>query len=414
MRVLGIIAEYNPFHNGHLYHLKTSLHQTKADYTIAVMSGSFLQRGEPAVFSKTVRAKMAVEAGVDLVLELPTAYAVRSAPDFAFGGIKILSAAQVVDFLSFGSESGDLTALKKAAAITANEPPAVSRLIRQYLKEGSSYPKAQMLAWQKYDPPTAKILQTPNNILGIEYLKALEHLSSRIIPLTFSRFKSNYHDTVMQDDGFASASAIRECCFTDKNTAAILENLRPFVPKTALTEIKQALTDHTGPVRLEDFSSPLLALLQRTPASELSSYPDITEGLEKRLHRLAKAAENINAFLEQAKTKRYTRVRLQRILIYLMLNLTKEKLDLFNQAGGPQYLRVLAFSQRSAPLLKELRKKASLPVIQKITKDSKGLNSPAQQMLELDLLASDIYRLGQPKVSPGAADFQLPYRSKSR
>lgn len=413
MRVLGIIAEYNPFHNGHLYHLKTSLHQTKADYTIAVMSGSFLQRGEPAVFPKAVRAKMAVEAGIDLVLELPTAYAVRSAPDFALGGIKILSAAQIVDFISFGSESGDIEALKKAAEATANEPQTVSRLIRQYLKEGCSYPKAQMLAWQKYDSATAEILQTPNNLLGIEYLKALKQLHSKIVPFTFSRFKSNYHDTSMQD-GFASASAIRECCFTQKSTAAILESIQPFVPKPALAEIKQALADNTGPVKLEDFSSLLLALLQRTPASELSFYPDITEGLEKRLHRLAKTAENIPVFLEQAKTKRYTRVRLQRILIYLLLNLTKEKLDLFNQTGGPQYLRVLAFSQQSTPLLKEMRKRASLPIIQKITKDSRGLSSPAQQMLELDLLASDIYRLGQPKVSKGAADFQLPYRAKSR
>lgn len=271
-----------------------------------------------------------------------------------------------------------------------------------------------MLAWQKYNSSTAKILQTPNNILGIEYLKALEQLNSKIIPLTFSRFKSNYHDTIMQDDCFASASAIRECFFSHKNTTAILETLQHFVPKTALTEIKQSLVDYTGPVKLEDFNAPLLALLQRTSVSELSSYPDITEGLEKRLHRLARTAENIKVFLEQAKTKRYTRVRLQRILIYLMLNLTREKLNLFNQAGGPQYLRILAFSKRSAPLLRELRKKSSLPIIQKLTKDSKNLNCLAQQMLELDLLASDIYRLGQPKVSQGAADFQLPYRSKSR
>lgn len=399
MKVLGIVAEYNPFHNGHLYHLQESLRQTRADYTICVMSGHFLQRGEPALLDKWARTRMALEAGIDLVIELPFAYAVRSAQDFAFGALTILEATGVVDYLSFGSELGKLDELQSLAEILVKEPPELGILIKQELTSGRPYPQAQARALQTLFPNFSKEIWQPNNILALEYLKALIELESKIEPLTIRRKQVQYHDLEISEN-FASATGIRELIRKGKTRSfsplETLEPIRSVVPESTLALLAEEFSLGKGPIFLEDFSQIILSSLRKSSPEEIAKHPDVIEGLEQRIKRKAHQATNLENLITEIKTKRYTRTRIQRILIYHLLNFSSELALLFRQAKGPQYLRILGVSVRGMDLLKEIRQKSTLPIIQKVTsyKKEKSSYSPAlEKMLKLDFLATDLYCL---------------------
>jgi len=391
LQVLAIIAEYNPFHNGHFYQLQESLRKIKADYTIAIMSGNFLQRGEPALVDKWIRTKMALAAGIDLVLELPFVYAVRSAQDFAYGAVNILEATGVVNYLSFGSEIGDLSLLQKVSSLIQEENEQLNKQIKEELSLGLPYPQAQSQALQKIHPHFDPNIWQPNNILALEYLKSLKKLNSSIQPLTINRKSANYHDLEIMGN-FASASGIREIIKAQQNTSPdkILSTLEKVIPPTSRQILGEEFKLGNGPIFAEHFSQVLLSTLRKIPTEILQKQPDVIEGLEKRIKAKAQTAVDWSDLVEQIKTKRYTRTRIQRILIHHLLNFTKEDVALFKSQA--EYIRILGFSAKAHPLLKELRKKATLPILQKIKKNH---NYPyhLNKMLSFDLLATDLYCL---------------------
>jgi len=411
MKVLAVIAEYNPFHNGHLYQLEESLRKSKADYTVCVMSGHFLQRGEPALVDKWARAKMALAAGIDLVIELPFAYAVRSAQDFAFGAVSILESTGIINYLSFGSELGELTLLRKLARVLLKEPEDLGILIKKELDKGLSYPKAQAQALEIYSPEFTADLWQPNNILALEYLKSLEELQSKMQPLTIKRKKTNYHDLEIVDN-FASASGIREIIRQGKTSSAqsVLNAISPSIPLSTLEILAEEFDSGRGPVFAEDFSHVLLSSLRKASPQDLIRYLDVIEGLEQRIKKKASIVGTLEELIEQIKTRRYTKTRIQRVLIHHLLNFTKDTASLFKERGGPQYLRILGASSRGTLLIKEMKRKAKLPLIQKINlskKEKSSFSAVLESMLNLDILASDLYCLAykNPQYRIGGKDF---------
>lgn len=397
MNVLGIIAEYNPFHNGHLYHLLKSRELINPDYVICVISGHFTQRGEPALIDKWLRAESAIRSGIDLVLELPSAYATQTAELFAYGGVQILNHTGVVTHLSFGSEVGKIAPLAELSKLFNNEPWAFRKYLKHYLHKGFSFPKARFFALKHYLEESNSVsfgedikisILNPNSILAIEYLKALENTKSQIVPITVKRAETSYHDTEIKGK-VASATSIRREIKT--NSHSNLLNL--VLPKDSYNILKKAMAEGRGPIHHDDFEQLAFGFLRSSAADEIYTWMDIEEGLENRIKRSAIQARNIHEFFDKAKTKRYVRTRLQRILIHGLLGLTKDKVSKFNNAGGPQYLRILGFSSRATPLLRMLKKKATLPIITKTAHYNRLNNTILEEMLDMDILASDLYFL---------------------
>ncbi|MDI3534539.1 MAG: hypothetical protein PWQ82_904 [Thermosediminibacterales bacterium] len=414
MKVVGLIAEYNPFHNGHLYHLKKTKKITEADFTICVMSGNFVQRGEPALVDKWARTKMALSAGIDLVIELPVCYAVGSAETFAFGSIKTLEATGVVDSICFGSESGDLRILKDISKVLLTEPPEFIDILKKELKKGLVYPKARELAlkyfFESYKSIDTQILtnlidtiKKPNNLLGIEYLKALSRLNSNITPLTIKRI-SNRNDCDFIKGKITSASKIRsQILLRKKLTLKTLDYLPEFSQKVLLQEFKKG----KGPIGMDDLTALMLGILRKSSLEQLRCYRDVSEGLENRILRFSKNSTTIHELLMAIKTKRYTLTRLQRILIHILLGIKQEYLADFDENGGPRYLRILGFSSRASTLLKAIKKKSELPVIVKTAHYKKIQDHILHKMIYFDLLSSDIYSLffKNPFYRKGGIDF---------
>ncbi len=388
MSTVGIIVEYNPFHNGHLYHLQQSIQVSGAENVIAVMSGHFLQRGEPALVNKWARAEMALELGVDLVIELPLVYAAQNAETFARGAVSLLDELGVVDYLCFGSESGDLSWMKELARLLAEEPPIFVEQLHRYLDEGLPYPqaygKAASILMKEYGYEDLPVEQ-PNNILGLNYLLSLERRKSKIIPLTITRQKAGYHQEEFTDQQIASATAIRRILI-QKNSLA---DIKSYVPSTTYHILRREMKTGRCPITWNNYYPYLLhQLLQYTP-QELQHIHEMNEGLEHRLQSCAVTSGSFEEFMKKAKTKRYTWNRLQRLALYTLLNLTAEQYQSSGNEEGPQYIRVLGFTKKGQNLLKQIKQRSRLPIITNLTRER-------QQMLELDIRAGAIYALGYP------------------
>ena len=404
MNVVGLVTEHNPFHNGHLYHVQEARKACDADLVISVMSGHFLQRGEPALFNKWARAKMAVLAGVDMVIELPTAFSVRSASAFARGAVEILNATGIVSHICFGSEAGCLDELWPAARLLADEPPVFKQKLASFLDQGVSFPKARAMAIADYlaaddrDGASANLYSSPNNILGIEYMKAIESTGSHIKPVTIKRIAAGYHDSEIEDYSgledylaIASATSIRqELSFTNE----LNRKVSTVVPKTTLETMEQEIASGHGPVFLANYATTLFYLLRTRPKEWLAEIYEVTEGLENRLHSMAQSAESVEGLLKNLKTKRYTWTRLQRILSYIMLEYTKSLAHTFDQTG-PLYLRILGLSDKGRRILKTVKKQGNLPVITRTAPFLHNTDSLAV-MLKFDVKATDIYALLAP------------------
>ncbi|WP_408956541.1 nucleotidyltransferase [Natroniella sp. ANB-PHB2] len=421
MKVLGIITEYNPFHYGHQIHLNKSLAKSKADATICIMSGSFLQRGTPAIVNQWTRTKMALQQGVDLVIQLPVAYTTRSAQYFAYGAVKLLTATNTVDYLCFGSELGEIGPLKLIGKLLAAEPKELEQLIKKELNTGVSYPVARSKALSKFlqinsnstdiSPTKLKtILTNSNNILGLEYIRALTNLESPITPLTIKREGSDYHSTRLQK--IASASAIREEVKKNYNSKQPLLNaeLANSMPASTFKLLETAFEDGVGPIFYEDFTLQILTLLRRTTRHQLRNYEGVTGGLENRIKDAATKATSLSELIKLIKTKRFTQTRIQRILTQLLLGLNQKKLNKFELAGGPKYFRILGFNQQGRKLLKLLKERAKLPVITKLSNHFRSNQQPKdirQKMLLADIKANNIYSLTSPKsiARKGGVDF---------
>lgn len=398
MKVLGLVAEYNPFHNGHYYHLNKSIEITGATHTVAVMSGNFLQRGEPALLSKWQRAKMAIDNGVDLVIELPTAYACSTAEFFAFASINLLHNLNIVNYIAFASEIGDISVLKSIAKILSESPKTFRDLLKKHLSMGCSFPVARSNALLDYYKSLHKnsnqikrmdiqsIISNPNNILSIEYLKALNKLNSSIIPHTFPRMGANYHSTEIHM-GISSATAIREYLRLDKP----LCNLSNVMPLASYKILKESYELNLAPIFKEDFTDGLLTILRRKDIKDFAEYFDLKEGLENRFHKCCHAVNSLDDLYNCIKSKRYPMTRIQRICIHILLNLRERDLVLYNKFG-PQYVRVLGFNNKGRQILKLLKSRSILPIITKLNHYTPK-NSIAKGMLDLDIRASSIYGL---------------------
>lgn len=404
MRIAGIIAEYNPFHNGHYYHIERTREKTEADGIVCVISGHFTQRGEPTVVDKWARTEMALQSGADVILEMPTVFATGSAQYFARGGVATLQATGVIDHLSFGSEIPQLELLQKIANIFLHEPSLYKTYLITHLKNGLSYPHARMQSLLNYlkaiDASSIEkiesILKQPNNILAIEYLQALQYLQSSISPVASERLGSSYHEEQLDNHSrLSSATAIRKKILSE-NT---LSRINSYIPEHTLNILNREIKAGKGPVMWENLSQSLLVLLRQAAPQTLAQFPEMEIGLENRFYRAASQATTLTHLLEHVKTKRYTYTRLQRILCYILLGLTKEKQTrLIN--GGPQYLRVLGFSQTGRQILQEMKHHAALPLLTTIGKHTFSKQSQSFiDMLQLDLLASDVYTLAFPDIT---------------
>lgn len=407
MKTVGIIVEYNPLHNGHVYHFQQSKIVSEADAVVAVMSGSFLQRGEPALVDKWARTEMALRMGVDLVIELPVAYSTQPAEWFAFGAVSALEATGVVDAFCFGSESGDLELIQAAAKRlhTEDRKNAIAELefsaqehgnadssatfretIRARLKSGVSYPSAYASAagtvLAETDP---QWLAQPNNTLGLHYMLACERLQSAMQPYTIRRFKAGYNQTDISDERIASATALRKLLAEE----AHIDALQPFVPAYTLDILRRELIAGRAPISWDSLYRTLFARIAVTDVSELATFGEVTEGLEHRIKRAAAAVhpdrgEPFEQLMQALKTKRYTRAKLQRTMTRLLLNHRKHMLTTSQLQQGVPYLRVLGFSPQGQQLLKTMRKTAKVPVVVKAS-------SYRHPMLELDIQAAIVH-----------------------
>ncbi len=343
MKITGIITEYNPFHNGHKYQIDKV--KETCDAIVAVMSGNFVQRGDVAIFDKFLRAECAVRCGVDLVIELPCVYSLSTAQRFASGGVATLDSLGVIDNLCFGSENGDISALISASDILDNEPPEISEKIRTMISAGISYPSARQKAFENII--NSDILSMPNNILAIEYIRALKSIKSSITPITIKRHIADYHDTEPTLN-FASATAVRN--LLNKN-----HDISRYVPENICDIYKSAnISDkeHLFPM--------LYHTIRSGGADILSKIADVSEGLENRIYKECGRVRSITELAEAIKTKRYTMSRINRILMCIILGITDELCTY-----SPQYIRILAMNNTGAKIISSAKKKCRLPIITK-------------------------------------------------
>lgn len=401
-KVLGIIAEYNPFHNGHLYHLEKSKKDTTANYTVAIMSGNFTQRGSTSLIDKWSKAEAAIQSGIDLVIELPVLYATSSAENFAEGAIKILDSLKVVDFISFGAETADIETLDKCADILYREPREYKTLLSHELEKGISYPKARENALMMYLNDIrrfANVLSSPNNILGIEYLKALKKFKSNIQPIAISRFEVGYHD-LSYTGNIASSTAIRN--MIKNNGFNALRNL--MTPPSYNTLVQNIKAGHIIP-DISVFEKEIMYVLRKMTIEEISELPDVSEGLEFAIKNTANSCNTLVEFLNIIKSKRYTNTRLQRILLYALLGITKK--DMAMSKKIQPYVRVLGLNNRGKFLISEIAKaNPKLEIITSVKRFTDvNLNKNLKAMLEKDIWATNVYTLGYEEDSWNNLDF---------
>lgn len=383
MKSVGLIVEYNPFHNGHAFHLQASKEAAQADVVIAVMSGNFLQRGEPALVSKWCRTRMALLNGVDIIFELPYMFATQKAESFANGAISILDAAGC-DTLCFGSESGEIDSFFQTIEYLANQSQFDEK-VKQFMKEGVSYPKALSLSFHEL-PDSGQFLDLtqPNNILGFEYIKAIKQQKSSLRPITVPRKSANYHDEQFSSETIASATSIRRALFSPVTGITPIDQ---FVPEKTSQLLGEYFHQYGAFHQWENYWSYLQFRLVQCSPEELREIYEVEEGLENRLLSAALVSHSFKEFMENIKTKRYTWTRLQRICIHILTNTKKTEMSMHQEKAS--YLRLLGMTSIGKVYLSKMKKQFSLPLVSK-------LSSFKQKEILLDIKAARIYSLGIP------------------
>ena len=413
MKTAGIIAEYNPFHKGHEYQIRYTKEKLKADYVIVSMSGDYVQRGTPALISKHVRAEMALRCGADLVLEMPVSISTASAEAFAMGGVSLLDSLGVVDMLCFGSESGEISALRELAEILVEEPEEYKKLLKSFLSEGLTFPAARSQALTEYfkNPrnfngddfdgvltpllnEVTQILNTPNNILGIEYCKALLRLNSQIRPVTIRREGMGYHETTVPDgnstvaspdlqsptDFFASATAIRNLILRDSPDPDALASQ---IPGQAFPVFQKAV--NSGEFLTENSLDSILSYcLMKENVKSLSSYMDVSEDLARRIINQQNLLLSFSQSVSVLKTRELTQTRIQRALLHIILNIHTAPTQI-------PFARVLGFRRESSELLSQIKKHSRIPLITKLADAQKLLDSEGNQILSETVFSSNLY-----------------------
>lgn len=382
MKIAGIIAEYNPLHAGHQYHLRRTRQLVGADYVIAVISGNFVQRGEPAIFDKSVRTHMALLSDADLVLELPAPFACGSAEDFAMGAVSLLTKLGVVTHLSFGSECETLAPMRKAALMLLSEPPIYREALKKALCQGLSYPRARTAALMTsgLDEESASLISQPNNLLGVEYVKALCALNSPIQPLNVPRKGSAYHEQTLEKGKFASASALRRAIAqTSDFLCQIPRELRSFYTE-----------NQVFPVYVDDCSS-LLNYQILLSQNHLFTYSDMSPELANRLKKQALESLSFTERIASLKTRQYTYTRISRALLHIMLTIRREDMEDYRKNGFSSYARILGFKKSAAPLLRLIKDQGIIPLISKAADAPKYLSEPGKRLWEKDIFCTQVY-----------------------
>lgn len=403
-KVLGIVAEYNPFHNGHFYHMQESKKITEADSCICVISGNFTQRGEPSIVNKWAKTYMALCCGADLVIELPTIYSISSAENFASGAIKIFDSLKIVTDISFGAECNDLATLNNIANVFYSEPANYKTILNHELKRGLSYPMARenaVLMYLNDIKRYANVLSNSNNILAIEYLKALKQQKSMIQPNIVPRKNVYYNDQKIVDD-FASATAIRKLMLNREYA-----EVRKVVPRSTYQIIGEEYKKNHIILGIKKYEKEIIYALRVMPIEEIQNLPDVNEGLEFAIKKAASETNNIEELIEKVKSKRYTQTRIQRILLYVLLGITKK--DMEDSKKMVPYVRVLGFNSRGKILISEIMNQN--PKLNMITSVGKYVNKKMPKnkqltrMLDLDINATNIYTLGYGGESKANLDY---------
>ena len=381
MKASGVIVEYNPFHNGHKFHIDQTRKMTGADVIIAVMSGNFLQRGEPAIVSKWTRTEMALRGGADLVFELPFKYATQNADIFADGAMSILSAAGCSD-VCFGSESGEISDFISALSFLEQNHHSFQSSVKEIINEGVSYPRAMSIAYERLCSETGALdLSKPNNILGLQYIAAIKRQGLSIQAHTVPRQSAGYHDEHFSSSSIASATSIRKAIFTNQNHTA---EVKTYLPEHTFNLLNAYQREFGQFHSWNNYWDLLQYSLLAASKSSLAVFHGMEEGLENRMAESALLADSFEMFMEEAKTKRYTWTRLQRASLYLLVQATKEEMQ--PQKKGAEYLRLLGMSDIGRSYLQRHKKDLGLPLVSKASSEKK--------LLELDIRASRIYALG--------------------
>ncbi len=397
MKTVGIIAEYNPFHNGHAYQLKEAKKATGADFAVVVMSGDFVQRGEPAMFDKRLRAGWALQNGADMVILLPVPFSLACAEVFALGGVTLLHESGIADCIAFGSESGDIRLLSKAADALDSEPQELRHLIKVNASKGLSYPSARARAFEQcFSPELAALFSSPNNILGIEYLRALKRLGSAMQSVAIARTGAA-HDSRDADGIFASASSIRELIAGGSAKAA-----EQYLPAGIYEDISKALGD-SAPITLGSLSREAVYALRMLSREQLKKLPDVSEGLENLLYSACRAHGDIFSVLSAVKSRRYTMARLKRICMCALLGIYGSPALRLDEL----YIRVLGVRREALPLLSAMHERSSLPIVTRFG-DRAKLNEKQLSLLEFDLRCAEIAALGRPKSVSAKPEFSYP------
>lgn len=402
-KVLGIIAEYNPFHNGHLYHLEKSKELTGSDYSIAIMSGNFTQRGSTSIVNKWEKTKMALLNGFDLVIELPTLYSISSGENFADGAIKILNSLNIVDYLSFGSESQNIKVLDNIAEILYNEPAEYKSLLYDELKKGISFPKARENALLEYlnnSEEYLDVLSCPNNILGIEYLKALKKYRSSIKPICIHRFESEYNSNDFSNN-IASATAIRSLVKNEK-----FDIIKSLVPSSTYSIMMDDMENGSIVPDLNVFEKEIIYILRKMSIEEIANLPDVSEGLEFNIKNSVYSCNTLDELISLIKSKRYTQTRIQRIFLYALLGITKSDMEIAKNTVP--YIRILGFNENGKNLVSEICK--NNPNLAVVTSVKKFVDSNSDVNLRIlidkDIFATNVYTIGFGSSSVGNLDFK--------
>ncbi|MCC0657471.1 nucleotidyltransferase [Clostridioides sp. ES-S-0123-01] len=400
MNILGLIVEYNPFHNGHIYHLSKSIEKTNATHTVAIMSGNFLQRGEPALFDKYTRAKIAVENGVDLVIELPTMFACQSAEIFSHGAITILNSLNCISSVCFGSEEGNTDILYSIAEILANEPKEFKLLLKKYLDDGMLFPVARAnslfdyihqyensdLSQKTTKEQLLKILNSSNNILGIEYIKNLINLNSNIKPFTISRVQSEYNSKEI-DNSICSATAIRTSLKENCN----ISQLKKVIPEKTYSILNEKIDNKFFPMFDELFFDTLKTIILRD-ISNLKDYFEVNEGIENKIYKDIFTSNSLYELQLSIKSKRYTLTKIKRTLNNILLGIKKSDIHLVKDIDIVPYIRILAFNDKGREVLKEIKNKSNIDIINKFSNISFSLDDAIfKTLISYDIKSTNIY-----------------------
>ena len=394
---IGIIAEYNPFHNGHLYQIQKAKELTGADTVITVMSGNFTQRGDTSLINKFEKAKIALQNEVDMVIELPTIYSISSAENFALGGVKILNEIGNIDYLVFGIEEENLEKLQAIADVLVNEDDEFKRNIKEELDKGNSYPKAREIVLKKVlsSENVENIMQKPNNILAIEYLKALKTTNSKIKPFAIKR-KNTMHNDENINENYASGTYIRKL-FIENN----FNEIKKVVPKYTYERLLELKNQGTYVSSINDFSDIVIYKIRTMTKEEISQIADVNEGLENSIKLASTTCKTIDEIIDKVSTKRYTKTRISRILTYILLDITKSEMEQSKNAN--QYIRVLGINKKCEGILKTINNNKLITSLKKFEE-----NNRENQLLNIDKKATEIYTIKYAK----SVQANLDYTSK--